>query len=259
MGAVVVAAVGAGLEVGRRDRARRVPQAAPPPRPRVRGAARLQPDPGRRQLAEELRHLAASHLPAQHCLLALVDPMHLKDVLGGIQANPDNHHWAAPLAALFNHHSLAHSMPSGAVHPNINIGLWNMGSGLAAARRPGMTGLSVQRLRRGDEVCCYTPSSSATLSVALRPWPVRMTTVVSSVRIVPSRNKSDSAAAPVAAVGSTKRPRWPSAASAGAISGSGTATTPPCERRSALSTSAVRTGFTVAMPSATVGADVNGT
>src|SRR5260370_21739541 len=139
MGAVVVAAVGAGLEVGRRDRARRVPQAAPPPRPRVRGAARLQPDPGRRQLAEELRHLAASHLPAQHCLLALVDPMHLKDVLGGIKANPDNHHWAAPLAALFNHHSLAHSMPSGAVHPNINAGLWNIGSGLAAARHPGMT------------------------------------------------------------------------------------------------------------------------
>jgi hypothetical protein len=34
----------------------------------MRGAARLQPDPGRRQLGEELRHLAAPHLPAQHRL-----------------------------------------------------------------------------------------------------------------------------------------------------------------------------------------------
>src|ERR1700731_2902414 len=44
-------------------------------------------------------------------------------------------------------HSLALSMPSGAVHPNIFQRPVFMGSGLAAARRPGMTGvftLSVQ-------------------------------------------------------------------------------------------------------------------
>src|SRR5260370_35646280 len=66
----------------------------------MRGPACLQPDAGRRQLAEELLHLAAAHLPAQHRLLVLVDSMNLKDMLGGIQANPDNRHWAAPLAAV---------------------------------------------------------------------------------------------------------------------------------------------------------------
>src|SRR5712691_3415242 len=38
-----------------------------------------------------------------------------------------------------NNHSLALSMPSGAVHPNIFQRPVFMGSGLAAARRPGMT------------------------------------------------------------------------------------------------------------------------
>jgi hypothetical protein len=50
----------------------------------MRGPARLQPDPGRRQLAEKLRDLAAPQLPPQHRLLVLVDPVHLKDVLGAV-------------------------------------------------------------------------------------------------------------------------------------------------------------------------------
>jgi hypothetical protein len=40
-------------------------------------------------------------------------------MLGGVQANSDNPHRTAPLLVCINH-SLAHSMPSGAVHPNIN-------------------------------------------------------------------------------------------------------------------------------------------
>jgi hypothetical protein len=64
------------------------------------GAARLQPDPGRRQLAEELLHLAAPKLTAHNRLLVLIDAVHLEDMLGGIQTNPDNRHGTAPLAAL---------------------------------------------------------------------------------------------------------------------------------------------------------------
>jgi len=84
----------------------------------MRGAAGFDPDPGRRQLGKELLQRAAPYLPTQHRPLGVVDAMHLKDMLGSIQTNPDNRHWAAPLAALFNHHSLAHLMPSGAVHTN---------------------------------------------------------------------------------------------------------------------------------------------
>src|SRR3954468_18320608 len=62
------------------------------------GAARLQPDPGRRQLAEELLHLAAPKLTAHNRLLVLIDAVHLENMLGGIQTNPDNRHGTAPLA-----------------------------------------------------------------------------------------------------------------------------------------------------------------
>src|SRR6267378_3248547 len=63
----------------------------------VRSAARLQADPARRQLGEELRHRTAPKLRAQHRRFGLVDPMHLKDMLGGVQTNPDNPHRTAPL------------------------------------------------------------------------------------------------------------------------------------------------------------------
>src|SRR3981081_2072333 len=63
----------------------------------VRSAARLQADPARRQLGEELRHRTAPKLRAQHRCFGLVDPMHLKDMLGGVQTNPDNPHRTAPL------------------------------------------------------------------------------------------------------------------------------------------------------------------
>src|ERR1700704_3101312 len=63
----------------------------------VRSAARLQADPARRQLGEELRHRTAPKLRAQHRCFGLVDPMHLKDMLGGVQTNPDNPHRPAPL------------------------------------------------------------------------------------------------------------------------------------------------------------------
>src|SRR6267378_4248073 len=63
----------------------------------VRSAARLQADPARRQLGEELRHRTAPKLRAQHRRFGLVDPVHLKDMLGGVQTNPDNPHRTAPL------------------------------------------------------------------------------------------------------------------------------------------------------------------
>jgi hypothetical protein len=58
----------------------------------VRSAARLNADSRRRQLAEELRYLAAPDLPPQHRLLVLVNSMNLKDMLGRIQTNSDNRH-----------------------------------------------------------------------------------------------------------------------------------------------------------------------
>jgi len=87
------------------------------PRPIMRGTTRFQPDPGRCQLGEELPHLAAPELTPDNRLLVLIDAVHLKDMLGGIQTNSDNRHGTAPFSYVA--HSLARSMPSGAVHPNI--------------------------------------------------------------------------------------------------------------------------------------------
>src|SRR6516162_10501506 len=66
----------------------------------MRGTTRFQPDPGRCQSVEELLHLAAPELTPDNCLLVLIDAVHLKDMLGGIQTNSDNRHGTAPLAAL---------------------------------------------------------------------------------------------------------------------------------------------------------------
>jgi hypothetical protein len=86
----------------------------------MRGTTCFQPDPGRRQPIEELPHLATSELTADNRLLVLIDAVHLKDMLGGIQANSDNRHGTAPLPALQT------SQPGttdavGAVHPNITV------------------------------------------------------------------------------------------------------------------------------------------
>jgi hypothetical protein len=56
----------------------------------MRGTTRFQPDPGRCQLGEELPHLAAPELTPDNRLLVLIDAVHLKDMLGGIQTNSDN-------------------------------------------------------------------------------------------------------------------------------------------------------------------------
>src|SRR6516225_532790 len=66
----------------------------------MRGTTRFQPDPGRRQLVEELLHFAAPKLTAENRYLVLIDAMHLKDMLGDIQTNSDNRHETAPLAVL---------------------------------------------------------------------------------------------------------------------------------------------------------------
>jgi hypothetical protein len=103
----------------------------------MRGAACLQPHPRRRQLCEHPQQLAAPDLPAQHRLLGLVNTVKLKDMLGSINPNPDNRHRTAPSAALSQLHSLAQSMPSGAVHPNMNTVLSDLLAALTLAfRRP---------------------------------------------------------------------------------------------------------------------------
>src|ERR1700730_15707810 len=115
----------------------RVPGRAGP----VPSGARPRTPPSRSGSAPAWRrtsHLAAPQLTAQHRLLVLVNPVHLKDMLGGIQANPDNPHRAAPLAAL--QITAWHYDAVGGRPPNMNTSLWNMDSGLPAARRPGMTG-----------------------------------------------------------------------------------------------------------------------
>ena len=51
-------------------------------------------------------------------VVVLIDAVHLKDMLGGIQTNSDNRHGTAPLAAL--HTSQPGTIDAvGAVHPNI--------------------------------------------------------------------------------------------------------------------------------------------
>src|SRR5262249_52463637 len=66
----------------------------------MRGTTRFQSDPGRCQPVEELLHLAAPKLTPDNRLLVLIDAVHLKNMLGGIQTNSDNRHETAPLAAL---------------------------------------------------------------------------------------------------------------------------------------------------------------
>ena len=89
---IVLAALDVGLDVLRRHQQHLVPQAAQPPRPVMRSAARLDADSRRRQLAKEFFDLAAPQLPPQHRVLVLVNPVNLKDMLGRVQPNPDNRH-----------------------------------------------------------------------------------------------------------------------------------------------------------------------
>src|SRR5262249_23629840 len=89
-----------GLDVLGRQQHCLVPEAAQHPGPMVRGAARLQPDSRRLLFFKKLLHFAALKLSTQNRLLLLVDTVHLKDVLGPIQANSHNRHRTAPPAAL---------------------------------------------------------------------------------------------------------------------------------------------------------------
>src|SRR5437899_12292769 len=58
----------------------------------MRGAARFDADARRRQLGKGFLDRAAPDLPPQNRLFVLVNPMHLKDMLGRIQTNSDNRH-----------------------------------------------------------------------------------------------------------------------------------------------------------------------
>src|SRR6266849_6221986 len=147
-----LAALDIGLDVLRWHQHHRVPQAAQHSRPVMRGSTGLDADPGRGQLAKELSHFAAPYLPAQHRLLGFVDAMHLKDMLGGIQANPDNRHWAAPLAALFKPSQPGTFDAVGGRPPQHKHRLLEYGFRARSLRpRPGMTGLYVQSGLQGRE------------------------------------------------------------------------------------------------------------
>src|SRR6202011_18327 len=58
-------------------------------RPIVRSPARLDADLHRRQLGEELPHLPAPQLPAQHRLFRRVYPVQHENTLGRVDANAD--------------------------------------------------------------------------------------------------------------------------------------------------------------------------
>src|SRR5258707_5373477 len=113
----------------------------------VRSAARLQADPARRQLGEELRHGTAPKLRAHHRRFGLVDPMHLKDMLGGVQTNPDNPHRTAPLldCTITAWHYRCRRGPSTPTFQERTSG-WSMGPGL---RRDIFLGCLPNSLRNG--------------------------------------------------------------------------------------------------------------
>src|SRR6516165_7227260 len=77
-----------------------MPKPVQQPRPIMRGTTRFQPDPGRCQLGEELPHLAAPELTPDNRLLVLINAVHLKDMLGGIQTNSDNRYGTAPFGCV---------------------------------------------------------------------------------------------------------------------------------------------------------------
>ena len=89
---VILAALDVRLDVLRREQHHLVPQAAQHPRPVVRGATRLEPDSGWRQLGKDFCHFAAPDLSPHPRLLVLINPMNLKDMFGRVETNSDNRH-----------------------------------------------------------------------------------------------------------------------------------------------------------------------
>ena len=92
VGAIVLVGLDVWLDELRRDQAHRVAEALQLARPKVRTRAGLQADQAGRQRGEELGHLSAAQRLAEDDAPGLVNAVHVKDVLGQIDANGDSLH-----------------------------------------------------------------------------------------------------------------------------------------------------------------------
>ena len=87
---------------------------------------------------EKRQKLIAPHLPAQHGLPLLIDPMNLENVLGDVESDRGNLHLDGPFPLMVTESTiLAHcdAAGSGAVHP-INTRMIAGGTTLAVPQRP---------------------------------------------------------------------------------------------------------------------------
>src|SRR4051812_25726617 len=94
-----------------------MPEGLQQPRTMVACTTSFDRDHCRRKLLEECKHLLASQLLPQDRLLDGVHSVKLENVFRRIHPNSANlFHGRSPLSEISNDLSLAHSMPSGAVH-----------------------------------------------------------------------------------------------------------------------------------------------
>src|SRR3954451_19911522 len=94
-----------------------MPERVQQPRTMVACTTSFDRDHCRREPFEECKHLLASQLLPQNRLLGAVHSVKLEDVFRRIHPNSANLlHGRSPLSEISNDLSLAHSMPSGAVH-----------------------------------------------------------------------------------------------------------------------------------------------
>jgi hypothetical protein len=120
VGCVILVARHIGLHPLRRQQSYLMPQAAEFTRPIMRRTAGFDADPNRSQLLEKPKNLPPPQPPAQHRLFGRVDTMKLKNALGRVHTNADKMvHGRLPRLRSQRPHS-GTSMPSGAVHPNMN-------------------------------------------------------------------------------------------------------------------------------------------
>src|ERR1700688_2332842 len=88
-------------------------------------AAGFDPNYRRRNLLEKPDHLLAPQLLAQNHRLGRIHPVKLEEAFRRIHPNSANlFHRRSPSSEICNKLTLAHAMPSGAVHPITPINTW---------------------------------------------------------------------------------------------------------------------------------------
>jgi hypothetical protein len=117
---IVLVAPHIGLGVSRRDQSHLVPQLLQLTPPVMGRRARLNPDQARRLLGKPCQHLRAPQGTTNRHRAGAIDPMHLKHILGDIQADYANlfHGWL-PFKLVFSKPTLAQRCREGAIHPII--------------------------------------------------------------------------------------------------------------------------------------------